>query len=210
MTRIGPCAATQNGDDGRSTRRGPDFAMALVPAEASETDHAPDLLVVAGDRGDLRQVGAGRQRIAGKAGATIAIPIDDPGLVQPLRANPFQADGRIHVLLWGRPTHRASLDWSDAETGPCFGTRCCACERRTGACQHSRQSGRAAHSADRPCCLCPGGGAHIRPSRALDLCRDPAGKRGPDSCRLPGGCDGPHATDARDLGRSARTARSWQ
>lgn len=94
MTRIGPCAATQNGDDGRSTRRGPDFAMALVPAEASETDHAPDLLVVAGDRGDLRQVGAGRQRIAGKAGATIAIPIDDPGLVQPLRANLFQADHR--------------------------------------------------------------------------------------------------------------------
>ena len=43
------------------------------------------------------------KRVGDKAGAYVALLIDDPALLQPLRANLFQSDPRTHVLMWSRP-----------------------------------------------------------------------------------------------------------
>lgn len=82
--------------------------LALVPAESSESENAPDFRVLAGKDETTREVGAGWKHVGDKAGDYVAIQIDDPVFVQPLRANLFQDDGNSHVLAWSRPTRRAT------------------------------------------------------------------------------------------------------
>src|SRR3546814_1147877 len=61
-----------------------------------------------GEEADQIEVGAGWKRVGEKAGAYVAVQIDDPAFACPLRANLFQADARSHVLLWNRSEEHTS------------------------------------------------------------------------------------------------------
>ncbi len=106
MTQIGQFAATEDGFAGRLRTVTLDTALTLVPAQSSDTENAPDYRVMMGEETDQIEVGAGWKRVGEKAGAYVAVQIDDPAFAHPLRANLFQADARSHVLLWNRPTKR--------------------------------------------------------------------------------------------------------
>ena len=110
MTYIGTFAATRDGFEGRLQTLTLDTRLALVPAEPSETENAPDYRIMVGDDDAVHEVGAGWKRVGDKAGAYVAVLIDDPALVQPLRANLFQSDARTHVLMWSRPSRREAKD----------------------------------------------------------------------------------------------------
>lgn len=103
---IGQFTATENGFTGVLRTLTLDLELSLVPAEPSETENAPDYRVMYETGDDEREIGAGWKRVGDKAGAYVAIQIDDPAFVQPLRANLFQADASSHVLLWNRPARR--------------------------------------------------------------------------------------------------------
>jgi uncharacterized protein (DUF736 family) len=110
MTQIGQFAATEDGFAGSLRTVTLDVALTLVPAEPSDTENAPDYRVMMGDEADRIEVGAGWKRVGEKAGAYVAVQIDDPALPYPLRANLFQSDARLHVLLWSRPDKRKQAD----------------------------------------------------------------------------------------------------
>jgi uncharacterized protein (DUF736 family) len=106
MTQIGQFAATEDGFAGRLRTVSLNVALTLVPAQSSDTENTPDYRVMMGEEGDQIAVDAGWTRVGGKAGAYVAVQIDDPAFAYPLRANLFQADARSHVLLWNRPARR--------------------------------------------------------------------------------------------------------
>jgi uncharacterized protein (DUF736 family) len=110
MTCIGTFTATAHGFEGCLQTLTIDSALIIVPAEPGEADNAPDYRIMAGDGDSSFEVGAGWKRVGDKAGAYVAVLIDDPALVQPLRANLFQADPRTHVLIWSRPSRREPKD----------------------------------------------------------------------------------------------------
>lgn len=104
--RIGTFTATDGGFAGHITTLTLDLELTLVPAENSDSENAPDFRVIAGSDDQVREVGAGWKHVGEKAGDYVAIQIDDPMFVQPLRANLFQGDGNGHLLVWSRPTKR--------------------------------------------------------------------------------------------------------
>lgn len=110
MTCIGTFTTTRDGFSGRLQTLTIDRAMTLVPAEHSDAGNAPDYRILAGEDDETFEVGAGWKRTGDKAGAYVAVLIDDPALVQPLRANLFQSDKRTHVLMWSRGTRREAKD----------------------------------------------------------------------------------------------------
>lgn len=110
MTCIGTFTATTDGFEGRLQTLTIDSALAIVPAEPGETESAPDYRIMAGEGDEAYEVGAGWKHVGDKAGAYVAVVIDDPALVQPLRANLFQADDNVHVLMWSRPARRKTKD----------------------------------------------------------------------------------------------------
>lgn len=83
-----------------------DIGVVLLETEPSDSENAPDYRVIAGDDDEAREIGAAWKRIGEKAGDYIALQIDDPSFVQPLRANLFHEDGTGHVLVWSRPSRR--------------------------------------------------------------------------------------------------------
>ena len=104
--RIGTFVETAEGFTGRLHTATLDIALAIVPADAADSENAPDYRVTAGSDDDAREVGAGWKHVGAKAGDYIALQIDDPALARPLRANLFRADGKQHVLVWSRPARR--------------------------------------------------------------------------------------------------------
>ena len=110
MTCIGTFTATREGFAGRLQTLTLDCALTIVPAEPAEAEKAPDYRILAGDGDDSFEVGAGWKHVGDKAGAYVAVLIDDPALVQPLRANLFRTDQRTHVLMWSRPGRRGAKD----------------------------------------------------------------------------------------------------
>lgn len=108
MTCIGTFTPTPDGFEGRLRTLTLDTVLTLVPAETGETGNAPDYRVMAGEGDDAFDVGAGWKHVGEKAGAYVALVIDDPALTQPLRANLFQSDVRTHVLMWSRPARRTA------------------------------------------------------------------------------------------------------
>lgn len=103
---IGTFTATADGFAGRLSLLTLDVELTIVPAEHSDSENAPDYRVLAGPSDEAREVGAGWKRTGDKAGAYVAVQIDDPVFVQPLRANLFQSAGDAHVLVWSRPSRR--------------------------------------------------------------------------------------------------------
>jgi uncharacterized protein (DUF736 family) len=108
--RIGTFTATDDDFSGHLHTLTLNFELALVPAEYSDSENAPDFRVIAGEGEQAREVGAGWKHVGEKAGDYVAIQIDDPTFVQPLRANLFQGDAGSHVLVWSRPTKREAAD----------------------------------------------------------------------------------------------------
>lgn len=107
MTHIGTFTETADGYEGRLQTLTLDRALTIVAAEASDTENAPDYRIMAGEGDAAFEVGAGWKRVGDKAGAYVAVQIDDPAFVQPLRANLFDAGSGVHALTWSRPARRA-------------------------------------------------------------------------------------------------------
>ena len=88
--------------------------VALVPAEASDAENAPDYRIHLGGPGDSEigpEIGAGWKRTGESAGEFIALVIDDPAFPQPIRANLFRDDdaeppGRCTGAVRRSATHR--------------------------------------------------------------------------------------------------------
>lgn len=107
--RIGTFIAEDGGFTGHLHTLTLDLELALVPADNSDSENAPDFRVIAGTDDKSREVGAGWKHVGEKAGDYVALQIDDPALIQPLRANLFQGDGGSHVLVWSRPIKREAV-----------------------------------------------------------------------------------------------------
>ena len=85
-----------------------DAVVTLVPAPSNDSDNAPDWRVLLGDAETGTEIGAGWNRTGERAGAFVAVQIDDPAFAHPLRANLLRSmsrDDEQH-LLWSRPTNR--------------------------------------------------------------------------------------------------------
>lgn len=104
--RIGTFIAADGGFAGHLRTLTLDLELTLVPAENSDSENAPDFRVIAGADDQTREVGAGWKHVGEKAGDYVAVQIDDPMLIQPLRANLFQGEDSNHVLVWSRPAKR--------------------------------------------------------------------------------------------------------
>ena len=104
--KIGLFIAADGGFAGHLTTLTLDIDLVLLPVDASENDNAPDFRVIAGSDDEAREVGAGWKHVGEKAGDYVAIQIDDPMFVQPLRANLFKGENNGHVLVWSRLSKR--------------------------------------------------------------------------------------------------------
>jgi uncharacterized protein (DUF736 family) len=107
MAQIGSFIRTRNGFSGRLRTLSLDIELAIVPADRSDTENAPNYRVHA-DNEEGPEVGAGWTRTGEKAGEYVALQIDDPTFTQPIRANLFQSgsDRSAFHLLWTRLTKR--------------------------------------------------------------------------------------------------------
>ena len=108
--RIGLFVAADGGFAGHITTLTLDIDLVLVPTDNSDSENAPDFRVIAGSDDDAREVGAGWKHVSEKAGDYVAIQIDDPMFIQPMRANLFQGENNDHVLVWSRPSRREKAD----------------------------------------------------------------------------------------------------
>ena len=108
--KIGYFVTADGGFAGHITTLTLDIGVILLATEPSDSENAPDYRVIAGEDDEAREIGAAWKHVGEKAGAYVAIQIDDPVFVQPLRANLFQGDGNEHVLVWSRPSRREKAD----------------------------------------------------------------------------------------------------
>ena len=108
--RIGTFIAADGGYAGHLHTLSLDIDLVLVPAEASDSENAPDFRVIAGEGDEAREVGAGWKHVGEKAGDYVTVQIDDPAFIQPLRANLFKAENNGNVLVWSRPSRREKAD----------------------------------------------------------------------------------------------------
>jgi uncharacterized protein (DUF736 family) len=111
MAQIGQFTRTRNGYSGNVHTLSLNAELVLVPAEPSDAENAPDYRIRLGDA-DGPEIGAGWKRTGEKAGDYVSLLIDDPALVQPIRANLFQSgDGKsTWILNWNRPPRRSERD----------------------------------------------------------------------------------------------------
>ncbi|HMS20056.1 DUF736 domain-containing protein [uncultured Sphingorhabdus sp.] len=113
MMKIGYFLTADGGYSGHITTLTLDIGVSLMAIEPSANENAPDYRVISdeGDEGEeAREIGAGWKRTGEKAGDYVAIQIDDPMFVTPLRANLFKEDGNAHVLIWSRPVRQDKAD----------------------------------------------------------------------------------------------------
>ena len=111
MTQIGEFTKLKTGYSGRIRTLSLNTEVAIVVAEPSETENAPDYRVHQGsDEGP--EVGAGWMRTGERAGEYVALVIDDPAFPHPIRANLFRDDdaGSAWSLHWSRPSKRDAKD----------------------------------------------------------------------------------------------------
>jgi len=111
MPQIGEFARNPTGYSGRIRTLSLDLDVAIIAAEASEVENAPDYRVHAGSK-DGPAIGAAWKRSGEKAGEFVSLLIDDPTFAQPIRANLFQNsdDNKSWSLQWSRPRDRAEKD----------------------------------------------------------------------------------------------------
>lgn len=109
MSQIGIFHANAEGFCGRLFCLGLDAEICITPAEHNDSENAPDYRILLGSDEQGPEIGAGWKRTGEKAGAYVAVQIDDPTFTQPLRANLFQTNDAeaSHILLWNRVTKRS-------------------------------------------------------------------------------------------------------
>lgn len=109
MTQIGIFHTDAEGFCGSLKTLAFDTIICITPAEHSDSENAPDYRIHLGSDDQGPEIGAGWKRTGEKAGAYVAVQIDDPTFAQPLRANLFQTnDAEVsHILLWNRPAKRS-------------------------------------------------------------------------------------------------------
>ena len=111
MAQIGEFTRTQSGYSGRIRTLLLDVELALVPTGMSDAENAPDYRIHLREE-DGPEVGAGWKRTGERAGEYVALLLDDPAFVQPIRANLFRSgdDGTAWGMRWNRPLRRAERD----------------------------------------------------------------------------------------------------
>ncbi len=111
MAQIGQFTRTKSGYSGRVRTLTLHVELAIVPADHSDVENAPDFRVHIGDD-DGPEVGAGWKRTGERAGEYVALQLDDLSFRQPIRANLFQAgDNKTSWgLHWNRPQKRGEQD----------------------------------------------------------------------------------------------------
>ncbi len=116
MPQIGEFARTKSGYSGHLRTLTLDVQLALVPAEPSDTENAPDYRVHLGDDGDGSEVGpevgVAWKRTGEKAGEYVSLLFDDPVFTQPIRANLFRSDtnNASWALHWSRSPKRGERE----------------------------------------------------------------------------------------------------
>jgi uncharacterized protein (DUF736 family) len=112
MSQIGEFTRTKSGYSGRVRTLILDAQLALVPAEPSDAEKAPDYRIQMCGDGDGPEVGAGWKRTGDKAGEYVSLLIDDPVFAQPVRANLFRSDtdNVSWSLHWNRLPKRSDRE----------------------------------------------------------------------------------------------------
>jgi len=105
---IGSFTAAGDGFAGHIATVTVDAIVAIVPAQSSDSENAPEWRILLGDADSGVEIGAGWNRTGERAGAYVALQIDDPAFAAPLRANLLRSahDNGEHILLWSRPLAR--------------------------------------------------------------------------------------------------------
>ncbi|TWG95897.1 uncharacterized protein (DUF736 family) [Mesorhizobium sp. J18] len=104
MPQIGEFTRENFGFSGRIQTMSLDRTVAILPAEPSDTENAPNHRVYLGGDGDGPEIGAAWTRTGEKAGEYLSVLLDDPSLAHPIRANLFQngSDAVSWSLHWNR------------------------------------------------------------------------------------------------------------
>lgn len=104
---IGTFRSAGDGFAGRIRTLLLDAELTIVPAQPSDAENAPAWRILIGDPVDAIEIGAGWNRSGERAGAFVALQIDDPALATPLRANLLRStQDESYQLLWSRPAKR--------------------------------------------------------------------------------------------------------
>lgn len=108
MPQIGTFTRTSSGFAGRVRTLSFDTEFAIVPTDA---ENAPDYRVHLNDP-DGPEVGAGWTRTGERAGEFVAIVLDDPVFLAPIRARLFRDadDDTAWSLHWNRLPRRGERD----------------------------------------------------------------------------------------------------
>lgn len=103
MPQIGTFARTVSGFVGRIRTLSFDTDFMIVAAESSDAENAPDYRIHLGDE-DGPEVGAGWKRTGERAGDYVAVTLNDPVFLAPIRAHLFRAgeDDQAWRLHWSR------------------------------------------------------------------------------------------------------------
>jgi uncharacterized protein (DUF736 family) len=104
VAQIGTFTRNEDGFFGNISTLMVDVKLAILPADKSDAENAPDHRVFC----EGMEVGAAWDRTGEKAGAYLSVAIDDPSFTQPIRANLFQSDADKDAwnLHWSRPSKR--------------------------------------------------------------------------------------------------------
>jgi len=106
MTQIGRFTRTKSGYSGTIRTLSLDAQIVLVPSDHGGAENS----LLGGDEGP--EIGAAWKRIGEKAGDYVSLLLDDPALMQPIRANLFQSseDKSSWILHWTRFQKRNERD----------------------------------------------------------------------------------------------------
>lgn len=112
MIRIGEFIPHGDGFSGRLRTLGLDVALTIIPAARSDIRNAPDYRVHAGPDADGPEIGAGWKRTGERAGAYVAVVIDDPCFARTIRANLFRpsVEDQPYLLFWQRNQRRRETE----------------------------------------------------------------------------------------------------
>lgn len=111
MPQIGDFIRGETGFAGRIRTLLLDLEVNILPAEASDVGNAPDYRLFHSEGDTAREIGAAWSHTGEKAGDYLAVLIDDPMLVHPIRANLFRnGETSNWSLQWNRPPKRDGKD----------------------------------------------------------------------------------------------------
>lgn len=104
MAQIGTFTRSDDGFFGNISTLTLDAKLAILPAEKSDVENAPDHRVFC----EGMEIGAAWDRTGEKAGVYLSVSIDDPSFTRSIRANLFQSDSEKSVwgLHWSRLSKR--------------------------------------------------------------------------------------------------------